>query len=911
MSDLNRLVIDHTEQMIFLVEPENLQIVLANTVAQQGLGYTEDELLDKTILDVECALQDVFYWEDVRNGQLAKIESQEGLYLCADGSMRKAEKSVRSVERDGRLWLLVQARVLRDEYRLEDDLARTTSQLRATLESTGNGIMVIDWQGRIASMNRLFSSMWHLPEELLLQQDDSAIIRHLCGCVVDDEIVHRRLHEIVESTVTEDILLLKDGRVFQCKSLPQNLDERIIGRVFGFNDITDRIRTEQELIAARERADSAHQAKADVLAVMSHEIRTPMNGVLGMTTLMLDTRLDSEQKHYLEIIRSSSESLLSIINDILDFSKIEAQKLSLEHIDFNFLKLLEDMADLYALRAAEKGLEFAWSMTPDVPLTLRGDPERIRQVLTNLIGNAHKFTSAGSIALRISRKPDRNKRVVLHCEVEDTGIGIASSKLGKIFAPFEQADSTTTRKYGGTGLGLAICRKLVELMDGEISVSSQENLGTIFSLEIVLDQPDSGKDSGAQHKSALHALKGIRILVVDDNPVALDGMLSVLQSWDFEVEGALDESNAQEKILAAQELGHAFRCVFIDKELPSGDGEQFGQRLLQNPVNTGVALVLCLPAGTRSTAQQVKPSGFSASLLKPVRRGVLLDCLLQIFLPPLADKLGAAPAGQIHDKAIKQAIQLLVVEDNAVNMGIMQAILKKLGYVHIDQAGDGEEAIELLARTRYDLILMDCQMPKMDGYDTTRYLREHELKTPIIAMTADTLSSNRQKCLAAGMNDYLTKPVVIDKLVACLDQWLGHESVLIAAPDAANELANDAQESDFRDADFLKLMMGDKALANTLLTMFVANIPGNISQLKAAISSGDTALVRTTGHFIKGSAANLCAPTINSLAYEIELAGMSGDIERATEYLAKLESSWLNFLRHPKVMHCLNRTSQE
>ena len=428
MSDLDRLLLDHTEQMIFLVEPESLRIVAANGVAAQILGYQPGRLLEMNILDVESALQDIFYWEEVRSGQIANIESQEALYLCADGSMRAAAKTIRLIEQDDKRWLMVQAREISDELRIEDTLARTTSQLRATLESTGNGILVIDWQGKIASMNRLFSAMWQVPEELLLSQQDEAILDFVANSIVESELVRARLREIVDGTETDDLLHLLDGRFFQCKSLPQYLEERIVGRVFGFNDITERVRIEQDLIAARERAELANQAKADFLAMMSHEIRTPMNGVMGMTSLLLDTPLVPEQKRYLEIIRSSSEALLAIINDILDFSKIEARKLTLESVDFNLWDLLEDLADLYALRAAEKGLEYVWCADPAIPERLSGDPGRIRQILTNIVGNSLKFTHAGSIALSLSRLPDRNGHVVLRFEISDTGIGIAGDR---------------------------------------------------------------------------------------------------------------------------------------------------------------------------------------------------------------------------------------------------------------------------------------------------------------------------------------------------------------------------------------------------------------------------------------------------------------------------------------------------
>ncbi len=904
MSSLERLLVDHAEQMILLVEPESLRIVVGNRVAAQTLGYSAAELLEKTILDVECSLPDAFYWEDVRSGQCSNIESQEGLYLCADGSMRKASKSVRVIEQDGKRWLLVQAREIRDDLHIEDDLAQATSQLRATLESTGNGILVINWQGRIASMNRLLSSMWQLPEELLLRQDDDAILDFISALVEDSTHFRNHLREIVDDQENGGLFKLRDGRVFECKSLPQYLDERIIGRVFGFNDITERIRIEQDLIAARERAEAANQAKATFLAMMSHEIRTPMNGVMGMTTLLLDTRLDSEQKRYLNIIRSSSESLLSIINDILDFSKIEAQKLTLEIIDFNLLTLLEDVADLNSLRAAEKGLEFAWRLEPDVPLLVRGDPGRIRQILTNLIGNALKFTPAGTISVLVSRQPDQQDRLVLHMEVQDTGIGIASENLNKIFVPFEQADNSTTRKYGGTGLGLAITKQLVELMDGEISVTSQEELGTTFSLNIELEkQPEGRVEPEAPEMTSLRELKGTRILVVDDNEVTLKSITTLLKLWGFDSEGAVDAESALARIDSAREKGAPFRCVFVDMTLPVNDGESLGRQVLENPAHAGTALVMCVSAGYRGDAKQFEQAGFAAYLNKPVKRSILMECLLRVLGQ---HPEGTAPiiTGRSLAEAGKRVARLLVVEDNPVNMMVMKGVLGKLGYTQIDSAGDGLEAVEMTGQGTHGLILMDCQMPKMDGYNATRRLRELGVKTPIVAMTAHTQSGDREKCLAAGMDDYLTKPIAIDKLTACLDRWL----VCTADPVSQNAASADVPVAS-RDPDevfkyeaFLTVMMDDVALAETLLQMFVANMPGDLEKLKDAIAGGDGAEVRSAAHFIKGAAANMCAPAINAVAFEIEQSGMRGNIERAIELIPKMDANWLDFLGHAKVI---------
>jgi PAS domain S-box-containing protein len=766
MKGLERVLLDHIDQIVLLVEPESLRIVFANRVAAQSLGYSEDELVDRTILDVECSLQDVFYWEEVSGGQSADIEAQEGLYLCADGSMRNAVKSIRSIEAEGRRWLLVQARETRKDLGIADDLAQATSQLRATLESTGNGILVIDWQGRIANMNRIFSAMWDLPEDLLLRQDDEAIVAYLIDRVEEREACQRRLREIVGDRETEDLFTLKDGRVFACKSLPQYLDERIIGRVFGFSDISERIRSEQDLIAARERAESANRAKAAFLAMMSHEIRTPMNGVVGMTTLLLDTPLDAEQRRYLDIVRSSSEALLGIIDDILDFSKIEAHKLTLEKVDFDLRALLEDLSDIYALRADEKGLEFAWRLAPEVPQRLRGDPGRIRQILTNLVGNSLKFTPAGTISLQVTQAPGEagDDRVVLSIEVEDSGIGIAEQNLARIFAPFEQADSSTTRRFGGTGLGLAITRELVGLMDGSIEVASELGRGTVFRIEIAVDK--QAIQNAVPAATPLEFAQ-LEVLAVDDNSVALAHLCALLESFGCAVRG---ETSGAGALAAARVRRTPYACIFVDRSMPELAGEDFAARVRADPgSNASSALVLCVPASERCDGEALERAGFAAFLHKPIKRAELADCLRRVTARATPAR-AAAGAPQLCAGA--RAARLLVVEDNAVNMIVLEGLLAKLGYREIGKAKDGVEAIERARNDAYDLVLMDCQMPKMDGYEATQRLREVGYTLPIIAMTAHTLSGDREKCLAAGMDDYLAKPIDLKRLADCLARWL-------------------------------------------------------------------------------------------------------------------------------------------
>jgi signal transduction histidine kinase/DNA-binding response OmpR family regulator len=903
MNSLERLILDQVSQMVLLVVPADLSIRYANRTALAHLGYGEADLTGKSITDIESALSDVFYWQDVANGQLADIEAQEGLYLCFDGSLLPVRKSVRVLHHEGADLLLVQAKDIRHERQVEDDLAQTMSRLRATLESTGNGILVLDLQGHVTAMNRLFAQMWRIPDELLVD-DDAKVLDFIAGCVVDVDSFRQRLAGIVGMDETSDVIKLRDRRVFECTSRPQYLGERTIGRVFGFSDITERMRIEERLKSAANTAQSASRAKTDFLAMMSHEIRTPINGVMGMVALMLDTSLDAEQRRYLDSINSCSEALLSIINDILDFSKIESHKLALERIDFNLLTLLEDVSDLYALRAAEKDIEYTMHLDAEVPVALRGDPGRVRQILTNLIGNAIKFTPSGTIAVHVGCDDQSGDRATLRIAVSDTGIGIAADRLDRIFQRFEQADSSTTRKYGGTGLGLAITKQLVELMGGQISVTSEEGSGSTFELTLVVErqaQPAAAEPTPGLER--LPELKGVRALVVDDNATSRSHLADLLTQWGLAADSAGDAESALARIAAQRQGGAPFRCVLIDMGLPGTDGEALGQAIRNQPAEAGTALIIFTSAGYRGDARHFEEVGFSAYLRKPIRRALLLDCLLTVLLGTSAAPAAIVTGHSLAESGRRKA-RLLVVEDHAVNLMVMQGVLRKLGYDHIETANDGVEAVAVAGKAPFDLILMDCQMPRMDGYEATRQLRATGLRTPIVALTAHAMAGDREKCLEAGMDDYLTKPVLVDRLSQTLDKWLTSPASLgleEVKPAATAPTAADA----FKYEQLLELTMGDKDLAGTVLRMFADNLPADIVKLKNAIAAADAKQVHGAAHFIKGGAANIFANEVRAVAAEIERVGGQGDFAAAATLVAELEAKFQAFLKHPRVVDIL------
>jgi two-component system sensor histidine kinase/response regulator len=890
-----RALFDRIPDPVVIFDQESHYFLDCNEAVTRIYGYPLEELRAMTPMDLHPAEEH----EKVRRTMGVRNFDRSFAYthLTKSGQRIKVEIVSDAIHYRGhQAWLSI-ARDVTERMRAEEALRHAEEKYRTIFENGLVGIFQTTLDGHYITANpvnaRIFG--YDSPEELAAQVSDLSR-----QCYLDPERRADLARLILEKGSVNELesqVRRKDGSVIWISENIQVLRDSN-GQVIGFEgstvDITDRKRAEEDLQRAKEEAEAASRSKSEFLANMSHEIRTPMNGILGMTELALDTALTPEQREYLTMAKSSADSLLSLLNDILDFSKIEAGKLDFDPIEFDLRDSVGETVKALAYRAHEKGLELACRVTPEVPEIVIGDPGRLRQIVVNLVGNAIKFTERGEVVMQVEREKSeevKKEDAWLHFSVRDSGIGIPKDKQAAIFEAFSQADNSTTRRFGGTGLGLTIAIRLVAMIGGRMWVESEVGRGSTFHFTARLGV--AKKQSTGLLRADRAALCALPVLIVDDNKTNRTILEEMFCNWGMSPVAVEGGRQAMEVLQEAKKASKPFALAVLDGRMPEMDGFTLAEWIKRDPELAAMALILLSSSGQMGDGARCRQVGIAAYLMKPIQQSELMDAILAAMV----GREVAEPPALVTRHTLREAqqgipgVRVLVAEDNVVNRQLIIRLLEKHSYVPV-VVTNGREAIAALEKEAVDLVLMDVQMPEMDGFEATAEIRRRERVTgahvPIIAMTAHAMKGDRERCLAAGMDSYLTKPVQVYELLECLREQLGPSCDCDASPAKSQVAPNSPDVFNLETA--LERVDGDRDLLVELMKLFESERPKLMDQIRQAVASVDARALERSAHTLKGALLNLAASPAAAAAQKLEAIGRNGNLDQAQSSCAELET---------------------
>jgi PAS domain S-box-containing protein len=920
---LFRGLFDLSPDAVVVIDPYDPKvswpIVDCNMAACVMNGYQREELIGHSIdilnLTVGTESERIAYLSQLREAGNLKLETH---HRRKNGEEFPVEVSTTLISIGERELVIGIDRDITERKRVEAELLREKQFLEAMIQNSPAAIVVLDNQQNIVSCNPEF-------ERLYGYTSSEAVGKNLDLLITTPETISEAMN-YTQQAMTGLVhgfgrRRRKDGSFASVEifGVPIVVSEEKIGALAIYHDIT-------ELDRARQEAEEANRAKSEFLANMSHEIRTPMNGVMGMLELALETQLTPEQRDYLETSLHSAEALLAILNDILDFSKIESGRLELEKINFNLRNTVEDVAYTLAARAQSKGLEMACLIHPDISADLRGDPGRLRQILVNLVGNAIKFTHQGEIVIQAEPLKETESHALVHFSVQDTGIGILPERKSAVFDRFTQADGSTTRKYGGTGLGLTISKQLVEAMRGKIGVDSTPGVGSTFWFDLTFEkQPREKRGTAPLSLSGPVNLSAARILVVDDNQTNRFILTKNVEAMGCRVDAVSSGAKALESLRNAHRVGDPYHVVLLDMQMPGMDGEQTARAIKSDPAVKDVKIIILTSMGHRGDAARMESLGCSGYLLKPVKQQMLFDATMAV----LGREKEESPALITRHLLAEQrrfGLRLLLAEDNPINQKLAVTVLQKAGY-SVDTVDNGSDAISKAKDNPYNAILMDVQMPGTDGFEATHQIRKWEKERgghiPIIAMTAHAMQGDRERCLEAGMDDYVTKPIQPTVLISALNRWIQMDE----SKKEQEEVQDYSSQPDTFSIDFDDGMFGEFASESTvdrtplservapfsvdslpvdlpsaiarfdddrefvmgIIRDYRTQLPERLKEIHQFLHADDASSLCRIAHNLKGVSLNISAGPIAQAALNIEQSASRDDLKGAADHVTQLE----------------------